>query len=901
MEPADNQAGLVEEVDGEVLVREVGRRERRVRLGDQRRIGERVQQRRRGAWNLELACEQRGHVGLKLHRCGYGRDHPRLREVDGKRGEHLLRPLIDRGLPLRRGQAAGQRGEIGLRRRHVHEVGHVRGDERVPVCQRVRIGVVDDRGHRRRVGRVREGRELGQLALQHRKRRVGAVEDLVVRLLHRGADSGEDGARDLVVRDAGRRGLRAEHVDQLVDGEAGLADRPHLLDESQRRARISERRGQRARIRSREHPQQVVDGQVDDTRQRHRAVDEAQVRDRQVPVGEAEERVCVCGRDLQGGLNSRQVVGDVRVGDRGAGLQGREVCIRRHGGIEEQPRVQRDRARPVRVAMVVDVEVLEEGELLVGRELCRVLKRPEREERDEPVLVQRAVAPGGSLEQQVELPEPPAPVSPQAQEPVYAVEHAGVERGGRERLPAQVAGVVDALERERAVAAAHPDHLQELEQLLVRDRGRVQEGRHRDEVVGGVGCVPCDGERDEVRIRDQVDLVRVDLEALHGDAEPIRKIGVVDRKERLTELPEGDARLLQVGAELVERAVVRERVRVARPGEGRVRGAVQVLRRGAELGRGTGRLLPDRRARRTDRVLEQLVDEVDIRQRHVGVGAVEQQVSQVRPAIEQGRERCRERSGERVVPEPEQEVADIRRRAEDRRALAAGAVVDRAEERGKRLVALDRVRGGIVQGSGRADRCRPLADEATVELRDERDDVRVTLGAVLVDPVRLALREPGVRHLDEELLPAHRRDLRGRVDPQAEKRLRAVDVRDDAQYALEPPGRVDHRRPLLGLDPREGRVARLLEVRRDAGLAELELRVVDEEARHRPSLRRWQEPRALDAGGQGGRRIGPGHARVHHLREDLVRPGRAGAVHVRRSADLLDEPRPVSNAQPREL
>ena len=112
----------------------------------------------------------------------------------------------------------------------------------------------------------------------------------------------------------------------------------------------------------------------------------------------------------------------------------------------------------------------------------------------------------------------------------------------------------------------------------------MQEGRHRDEVVGGVGRVPRDGEGHEVRIRDQVDLVRVDLEALHGDAEPIRKVGVVDRKERLTELPEGDARLLQVGAELVERAVVRERVRVARTKERDVSSLVEILGRGTEFG-----------------------------------------------------------------------------------------------------------------------------------------------------------------------------------------------------------------------------------------------------------------------------------------------------------------------------
>ena len=84
-------------------------------------------------------------------------------------------------------------------------------------------------------------------------------------------------------------------------------------------------------------------------------------------------------------------------------------------------------------------------------------------------------------------------------------------------------------------------------------------------------------------------------------------------------------------------------------------------------------------------------------------------------------------SGELMVAQPQQEVAQVGGRAEHRGAVVGGAVVLRAEQRGQRLVALDRLLSGVIERGDAPMRVRPDADEVPVELQQRRDDARVAV------------------------------------------------------------------------------------------------------------------------------------------------------------------------------
>src|ERR1019366_8889259 len=67
----------------------------------------------------------------------------------------------------------------------------------------------------------------------------------------------------------------------------------------------------------------------------------------------------------------------------------------------------------------------------------------------------------------------------------------------------------------------------------------------------------------------------------HGDFE--RGSGIVQRQERLAQLPERKARWLEVGAQFVQTFAVRQRRRVIGAEERGISVGIEILRRGAEI------------------------------------------------------------------------------------------------------------------------------------------------------------------------------------------------------------------------------------------------------------------------------------------------------------------------------
>ena len=121
-----------------------------------------------------------------------------------------------------------------------------------------------------------------------------------------------------------------------------------------------------------------------------------------------------------------------------------------------------------------------------------------------------------------------------------------------------------------------------------------------------------------------------------------------------------------------------------------------------------------------DVVLEDLVDEVDVRERDVGVLAAEQQVLQVGPAGEQHVDRVRPVVRDVGQVEELEQLDEVGGRAEHRLAVLTGAEVEVVEQR------LERRRGGDVVRQRRLGDAVASAgqnvDRRQVRLRDVAGD-----------------------------------------------------------------------------------------------------------------------------------------------------------------------------------
>jgi hypothetical protein len=286
------------------------------------------------------------------------------------------------------------------------------------------------------------------------------------------------------------------------------------------------------------------------------------------------------------------------------GAQGREVGIGRYRRIEEQSRVQRCRQVTARVTVRQQVDVAEQREQFVDSEAGGVLQLAERRELNQRILVEDRGPHSRCGQQQIEFPHRPVRVPPYTQEPVYPIEVPYIQWGRGQALQAQVAGVVDALQRQRRPADTDPHDVEQFEQMLVGDVGGLQERGDAHEVDAWVGRAPRDRGRHVVGRADEVGLVGVDREAGGGDAGPLRQRRGVQRQKLAAQLPQLDARLPEVGTEFVQGLVVGQRVWVVRGGECGVGVRVHVFRRSAELWCRQRGLSPGRHCPWCDGVLE---------------------------------------------------------------------------------------------------------------------------------------------------------------------------------------------------------------------------------------------------------------------------------------------------------
>ncbi len=397
VQPAHHGTDFVEQLDSQVLVREVRRIDGGVGspcLLDERRIGQGCEQREARSRHRKLLREEGGHVILELEIRGQCGDHPRLREVDGEGSEHVLGTLVNRRLELRGGEACGQRCQVGLGRCQIHKQAEIGDDECVPVGERVGVGIVHDGDGRGKRSGIGERGELGQLALQNGQRRVSTAVNLVVGLLYGGANRGQHGVGDLILGDARGRCLHRENVDERIDGEARLLNSLDLPDEGERCCRIGEGRVERPGSGQGDDALEVRERQLDHPRQRDDAIDEAEVIERELAIRQAEQHVCIGGRDLQPSLDGCQVMAQGGVRDCAPALDRRDILIDQHGRVEEDLPVERGRPRAIGIAVAIDgaIDVLEEGELLIDGKASRILEEAEREKGYQRVLIEHVVA-----------------------------------------------------------------------------------------------------------------------------------------------------------------------------------------------------------------------------------------------------------------------------------------------------------------------------------------------------------------------------------------------------------------------------------------------------------------------------------------------------------------------------
>ncbi len=123
---------------------------------------------------------------------------------------------------------------------------------------------------------------------------------------------------------------------------------------------------------------------------------------------------------------------------------------------------------------------------------------------------------------------------------MHPVEDSRVEGCGSEALRTEVAAVVDPLQRYRCGTAAHPLDLEQIKKGIVGDGRSLQEDRDRfrsSKVGRRVGRVPRYRAGDKVRIGDQIDLVRIDVEALPSNARLFGECRAVHWQKRSPQLP----------------------------------------------------------------------------------------------------------------------------------------------------------------------------------------------------------------------------------------------------------------------------------------------------------------------------------------------------------------------------
>ena len=137
----------------------------------------------------------------------------------------------------------------------------------------------------------------------------------------------------------------------------------------------------------------------------------------------------------------------------------------------------------------------------------------------------------------------------------------------------------------------------------------------------------------------------------------------MQRKKALPHLPERQVGLQQDGAQLIEGQIIGQSVRVAglaQHGIGVGVDAARVGRSAQDVGGQLG-LAQNARGRRADGVFQQLIDQIDVRQRRVGVRAVQQQRAEVAASGEQDIERAvvGRRDTGLALTEPHEEVRQI--------------------------------------------------------------------------------------------------------------------------------------------------------------------------------------------------------------------------------------------------
>ncbi|PRP91222.1 hypothetical protein ENSA5_57450 [Enhygromyxa salina] len=250
------------------------------------------------------------------------------------------------------------------------------------------------------------------------------------------------------------------------------------------------------------------------------------------------------------------------------------------------------------------------------------------------------------------------------------------------------------------------------------------------------------------------------------------------------------------------------------------------------LGRPRG-LVPGIREAVGELGLEQLVDQVDVRQRRVGVGAIEQDVADVRAARAQGLERVAVLLRGPLAQEREQ-IRQVRGRAEHRAAVLARAIVEVAEDR--REIREAALGPHELLGAGDLEHAEVGVRLAERELGREGDRRAVDPRGLVPDGPGQAFLVVNVggqqrAELVDELLPGGLDDLRGRDDTLIEQLLRRVVAADPGRHPVDPLDRLEVRagHGLIGGSGAAPRIGGLIEVHGDRRTGDVEVAVVAQE------------------------------------------------------------------------
>ncbi len=342
--------------------------------------------------------------------------------------------------------------------------------------------------------------------------------------------------------------------------------------------------------------------------------------------------------------------------------------------------------------------------------------------------------------------------------------------------------------------------------------------------------------------------------------------------------------LAEEGPDRVHRPVVGQAERVHRGAQLVVGRLVQVSRGHRELRRpDPGRVVLHRRlaqrlrldggAVQRDIGFQHLVDEVDVGQRGVGVGAGQLQVLQIRAAAQQLVDRRYARRGWQRRGQVVQQVHQVGGRAQHRLAGVAVAEAGRPEERGPvRQLLGERTGVGAFDG-GRGDPVDSLMQQG--EQRRHRRRGRLRLG---VGRHRLGRAAQQPAEALDELVPRHPGDLLRAVQPVREKAMRGKGVRRQPPDPFEPAQLSGHGRAvLLGYRVEGGLVGGQVGV--DGSRSEGEPGLVAQERGH-PGPDRVGEVRTPDRAGVGAQFCSQGEKlRSRGGTGQGVQPAEVGRLH----------------------